>query len=53
MDKVLIVYEGPIFEQGVPQEVPAAFAQNLIENNPAPWQPQYCDRYAIADGGEE
>jgi hypothetical protein len=65
MDMVTIVYEGPneakwitwggdgyIFEQGVAQEVPKGLAQNLIENNPEPWQPAYCDRYAIVDGGE-
>jgi hypothetical protein len=66
MDKVRAVYEGPnevkwitwggidyIFDQGVPQEVPRDFAQNLIENNPAPWQPAYCDRYSVVDGGDD
>lgn len=66
MDKVTIVYEGPneakfitwggegyIFDQGVPQEIPSDFARNLMENNPEPWQPPYCDRYRLVDGGEE
>jgi len=62
----LVVYVGPsemrlvrvlggdyLLEQEVPQEVPQEVADELIKSNPAPWQPAYCDRYAIVDGGDD